>query len=186
MHGVWWSAVTMTTVGYGDKTPKTFGGRTISFIWMFIGIILISTVTASITSTLTLKKLEVSSELINSYKKARIGTISNSATEKWLMENFYYNLKSYHTFEELVNGLRNEHIDLVAYDEPILRYEIKSDDKKEFELLKLKYNLSMYAFGYSKNFDLDKREYISTRILEITESSDWKRLLCAFNLDEDN
>ena len=186
LHGVWWSAVTMTTVGYGDKTPKTFGGRTISFIWMFIGIILISTVTASITSTLTIKKLEVSSTMINSYKKYRIGTVSNSATERWLMENYYYNLKSYHTFEELVNGLRNEQIDIVAYDEPVLRYKIKSDDQKEFELLKLKYNLSMYAFGYSKHFDPEKREYISTRILEIIESSDWKRLLGAFNLHEDN
>src|SRR5208283_5746087 len=37
--GFWFSAVTMTTVGYGDKLPKTIGGRIVSLIWMFSGII---------------------------------------------------------------------------------------------------------------------------------------------------
>ena len=39
----WWSAVTMTTVGYGDKSPRTFGGRFVALIWMFTSVIMIST-----------------------------------------------------------------------------------------------------------------------------------------------
>jgi len=186
IHGIWWSAVTMTTVGYGDKTPKTFGGRTISLIWMFMGLILISTITASITSTLTIKKMEVSSEEINTYKKYRIGTVSDSATERWLTDNFYYNVKGYHTFNKLIDGLRNEEIDIVAYDEPVLRYEILTDDKEEFELVKLKYNLSMYAYGFSKKLDPARSQFVSTKLLEIIESSNWKKLLAEYNLHENN
>jgi polar amino acid transport system substrate-binding protein len=55
LSGFWWAAVTMTTVGYGDKVPVTIGGRIIGLLWMFTAIILISGFTASIT-TKTLKK----------------------------------------------------------------------------------------------------------------------------------
>ena len=41
-NGIWWAAVTMTTVGYGDKSPRTLGGRAVAIIWMLTSIVLIS------------------------------------------------------------------------------------------------------------------------------------------------
>ena len=40
--GVYWAVVTMTTVGYGDKTPKTAAGRVIAILWMLASVALIS------------------------------------------------------------------------------------------------------------------------------------------------
>jgi hypothetical protein len=40
--GLWWSAVTMTTVGYGDKTPITWAGRLVSLVWMFASMFFIA------------------------------------------------------------------------------------------------------------------------------------------------
>lgn len=55
-HGLgsafWWSAVTMTTVGYGNKSPQTLGGRLIALVWMFTSVIIISSFTAQIASAL--------------------------------------------------------------------------------------------------------------------------------------
>ena len=31
--GLWWAAVTLTTVGYGDKAPRTRAGRLLGIIW---------------------------------------------------------------------------------------------------------------------------------------------------------
>ena len=71
--GLWWSSVTMTTVGYGDKSPETFGGRLIALIWMFVSVIIISTVTASLTTALTVDALSSAVQGEEDLARARTG-----------------------------------------------------------------------------------------------------------------
>jgi hypothetical protein len=47
----WWSLQTATTVGYGDVTPTTLGGRLVGALVMLNGVALIVVVTSTITST---------------------------------------------------------------------------------------------------------------------------------------
>ena len=48
--GIWWAIVTASTVGYGDIAPSTVPGRIIAVLLMLVGIGLMSTLAASITS----------------------------------------------------------------------------------------------------------------------------------------
>ena len=50
-RGIWWALQTVTTVGYGDVTPKETAGRIIGAFVMLEGIAFLSIVTAAITST---------------------------------------------------------------------------------------------------------------------------------------
>ncbi len=48
--GIWWSIVTLTTVGYGDISPSTDGGRFLAIVIMFFGIGLLGILSASLAS----------------------------------------------------------------------------------------------------------------------------------------
>ncbi|MEM1124829.1 MAG: transporter substrate-binding domain-containing protein, partial [Bacteroidota bacterium] len=73
--GLWWSVVTMTTVGYGDKSPKSNGGKMVALIWMFSGLLFISGLTASVASSLTINQLSWNSKSITDFKDSKSGTI---------------------------------------------------------------------------------------------------------------
>ena len=41
-EGIWWSLITMTTVGYGDKIPVSFGGKIAGSCCAMMGILCMS------------------------------------------------------------------------------------------------------------------------------------------------
>ena len=50
-EGMWWAIQTVTTVGYGDVTPKSAAGRLVAAALMLEGVAFVAIVTAAITST---------------------------------------------------------------------------------------------------------------------------------------
>jgi ABC-type amino acid transport substrate-binding protein len=52
--GFWWAGVTLTTIGYGDKAPRTFFGRAVAMLWMLIGLAVSATLTAAVVSAMDL------------------------------------------------------------------------------------------------------------------------------------
>lgn len=54
--GLWWSAVTMATVGYGDISPKTTPGRGVATLTMVVGIGMFSLITAKLAEALFIQR----------------------------------------------------------------------------------------------------------------------------------
>ncbi|KAL9983623.1 hypothetical protein ACROYT_G005822 [Oculina patagonica] len=51
--GFWWAFVTMSTVGYGDKAPKSIIARLFCIVWIMIGLTVCSVMTATLTTALS-------------------------------------------------------------------------------------------------------------------------------------
>ncbi len=183
--GIWWSAVTMTTVGYGDKSPKTFGGRMVGLVWMFAAIIMISGFTASIASSLTINELGWNRSNIDDYKEDKIATVELSATERFLKRRFFKKVSTFASLKECVEALKQNKVQCVAYDYPQITYIAMKDANSQFEVSPVKYNSQLYAFGFSELLNEDIKENITNELLKFVESTDYKILLSEYGLISD-
>ena len=77
--GVWLSIVTMSTVGYGDKAPRTLGGRVVAALWMFVSIMLISIFTGTIATLLTVERIGARVRGFEDLGHARVACVGASA-----------------------------------------------------------------------------------------------------------
>ena len=123
--GLWWSAVTMTTVGYGDKAPKTLLGRTIAVIWMFTAVIIVSSFTASIASTLTLSSLRTEIRDAEDLRLVKnIATVGSSTGEDYLIDERMTISNLYSTPIQALRALAKKENDVLLYDRTVLQYYI--------------------------------------------------------------
>jgi len=181
-QGFWWSAVTMTTVGYGDKSPRTFGGRLVALVWMFTAIIIISGFTASIASSLTMNRISTSSDRIQDFKERRLGTVINSGTEGWLQANFYNQRQGFADIEDAIQALQQDELHAVAYDRAILQHQLHQNTDYPMQLLDIEFYPQFYAMGIRRGLPDSLETLLSVSILEATESMDWKVLLSEYDL----
>lgn len=171
--GFWWAAVTMTTVGYGDKSPRSTGGRIVGFIWMFTAIIVISFFTASIASSLTVTQLDSRIGGPNDLPNVRVGALSASATVGYLEDQ---NIRAV-TFSSIKEGLKaveEDQIDAFVHDAPIIRYHTQSDFQGKVRVLPNTFNDQYYGIGLPLNSEY--RNEINQIILDFIRSDRWEEL----------
>ncbi len=175
--GIWWAAVTMTTVGYGDMTPKTLGGRLIALFWMFASLLLLSTIIASVTSALTLSKLEPLISGPEDLAKARIASVEKSTSDKYLKSR-RLSARYYDSVLEGLKALDQHEVDAVVYDEPLLRYLVKENFDDKLEVDDSLFERQHYGIAFPEGSPL--RESVNRIMFEIIEQDKWQQVVSKY------
>ncbi|SFN83455.1 transporter substrate-binding domain-containing protein [Salegentibacter flavus] len=175
LQGFWWSAVTMTTVGYGDKAPRTFGGRFIGLIWMFMAIVMISGLTAGIASSLTVQSISDEITSVEDLKRFDVVTVTGSSALELLDQ---YAVKTEEVADERqgIQDILDGKSSLFVYDQPILKYEIdRRDLGDELEVLQQTLKRDYYGYSFPKGSPLLKK--IDPILVGTLKTLEWNNLL---------
>jgi ABC-type amino acid transport substrate-binding protein len=159
-NGLWWSAVTMTTVGYGDKSPVTAGGRMVALVWMFASILLISTFTAAIASTLTVSRMEGHIRGPGDLTGRRVAVVTGSTGAEYV---------------DALEAVADARVEAMVYDAPVVRYLVLQEFADRVTVLQHTFRREEYAIALPENSPL--RERINRAILRITGAPRWQELL---------
>ena len=174
--GLWWSAVTMTTVGYGDKAPKSNLGKAVAIIWMFTAVIIISSFTAGIASTLTISGLQTDIENVEDIRLAkRISAVGSTSGEAYLSQENIPISRTYSSPVLALRALAKKENDVLLYDHTMLQYyviQLSLTDKVKLLPFTLKENYQ--SFMLPKDHPAFDR--VNVGLVQQIQKDSWKAL----------
>lgn len=169
-HGFWWAVVTLTTVGYGDKAPKTMAGRLAAITWMFASIFLIASFTAAITATMTVGSLEGRIRGLADLPGAHVGALSRSVGKSFLNAKGI-SVQSFENVREGLSALAGEKIDAFVFNEAILKYMAQNAFKGRVVVLPETFD--HYFVGMAMPTNSVWKERINIALLDVIGRDEW-------------
>ena len=171
----WWSLVTVTTVGYGDKTPKTHTGRAFAILWIVFGYLGFAWFTAIVTSTVTVSQLTGNITGPDSLANHRVGTVRSSTSARWLRQNVPgARILVYDNIGRAYDQLLAKDIDAVVYDAPSVLYFTANRGKGLVRPAGPVFHQEEYGIAFPSGSPL--REKVNRALLVLYENGTYKQI----------
>ncbi|MDP0495485.1 MAG: transporter substrate-binding domain-containing protein, partial [Verrucomicrobiota bacterium JB024] len=177
-NGFWWSAVTMTTVGYGDRAPVTFWGRAIGFVWMFTSILIISGFTGAIATALTMGQINTQTINLGNLHKYKVGVLGESAAQDFL-DSRGIHPQMFDSVQEGLEAIESGQIKAFVHDHPILSYWVAKDFPEQLQVSTQIFNPSYLALALPHGSPYEHE--IDVAMLEYIQSPAWNSILKKYN-----
>jgi polar amino acid transport system substrate-binding protein len=170
---LWWTVVTLATVGDSDGTPRHRIGKLLAIVWMFISIILIANFTAVVTSTATLRDLRGAIQGAADLPGKTIATVKDTTSARYLADNGLP-FTPVSSIDQAFALLREKKVQAVIYDSPVLRYHASHDGRGYEEVVGSIFENEQY--GIALPFGSPLREDINRLILEFQKDGTHRAL----------
>jgi ABC-type amino acid transport substrate-binding protein len=166
-EGIWWAAVTLTTVGYGDKTPLGIPGRIFGLFWMLAGLFIIANFTAGVTASLTAERLTASITGPGDLPGRTVATVAGSTSDDWLTGQGIFH-RTTELIEESYALLEDGEVEAVVYDFPVLQYHVLNSDNANLIMAGGLFNTELYGIALEQ--DSIYRERVDQALLRVIEN----------------
>ena len=147
----WFIIVTMTTVGYGDKTPKHPLSRVIVMAWLIFGLMLVALITSSAWNAMN-NEVNVRSR--------NVAVLENSTEQSIVIKRLLANPIPFNDYQSIMNAVEtNETIAAALFDKRIAGDFLPPKEKigKIVIEREIKRDTDVYMYAYYNNVALGCR-----------------------------
>jgi len=170
-NGMWFALVTLTTVGYGDRSPKTKLGQLVAGIWMLVALLSFSSITAGLASAFTTALSEANTTPLftstHDLKHKNVAVVRDTTAVDWA---------NYYQADTVLAGnlagavalLERNRVQAVMFDRPALVYYTQQHPDKNLKVTEIRVSLEPYGFVLRENSPLKKT--INVQLLDLIYS----------------
>lgn len=165
-EAIWWAAVTVTTVGYGDRVPLGKVGRVLGLFWMVAGLFLVANLTAGVTTHITVLELQGQNKRLQDMAQETVATIADSTAEEFLMQRGITYITAT-SLEEAHQMLLDGRAVGVVLNGSLLTYYVHEQGNSDLEVIGETFEEEFTAIALTPNSPY--REPINQALLTIFE-----------------
>ena len=168
---IWWSASTMSTVGYGDRTPVTFWGRITGIVWMFASILLVSAFIALVTSDFTVRQLQTQIRSFADLTRVRVAALSASGSAEYL-RSLGLATAGCETLAACLDALVAGDVDAVVDEWPVLNWQARHRYPGRLVVVPQQVARGFIAFALPR--DSPRRRAFNVTLLQVLDDPVWE------------
>lgn len=169
----WWAFVICTMGGFEKERPEHVIGRIIAVFWILSSLFFISTLTAKITSALTVAELSNGISGYEDLRGKKVGA-SKGTTISEFLEKQNINYIEYSDFLDSLEALENGKVDAIVGDAAVSRYYSQNAGQGKVRIAGEVFAKSNIAFAFPENSPYF--ESINTTLINMQEDGSFDRI----------
>ena len=173
----WWAFVIMTMGGFEKEVPHKIFNRMLAMFWIVVSLFFISTLTAKITTALTIAELKTGIDSYRDLAGKRVGVTEGSSHQKYLSDK-NIDTTAFPTLDAMYRSLKQESIDAIVADLPILSYYASHEGADWIILAAEPFNPENLGILLPDNSNYT--EAINGALLKIREDGDYARIYAKY------